>query len=164
MQNQYLKYILTPDEIKMLGNEFSTEFIKNQLYILQEALNKIFKNFMRLSKSISAKSESNKGKLDSLKKIVEDIQKIESEYINYKVLAEKLIMVANALLIPNNQIRIIFQFQNEEQLHEFQNNLHQRFKLVENFRNTSDELERLIEKINNVIEKISLSNITLKDN
>lgn len=164
MQNQYLKYILTQNEIKMLGNEFSTEFIKTQLYILQEALNKIFKNFMRLSKSISAKSESNKGKLDSLKKIVEDIQKIESEYINYKVLAEKLIMVANALLIPNNQIRIIFQFQNEEQLHEFQNNLLQRFKLVENFRNTSDELERLIEKINNVIEKISLSNITLKDN
>lgn len=163
MQNQYIKHILTPIEIKMLGNEFSIEFIKNQLYVLQEALNKIFKNFMRLSKSISAKSDSNKSKLDSLKKIVDDIQKIESEYINYKIFAEKLIMVSSALAIPNHQVKIIFQFQNESQLHDFQTYLHQRTQLVEKYRNTSDELERLIEKLNNVIEKITLSNITLKE-
>lgn len=145
---------LTQAEIKMLGFEFSPEFLKKQILIMQESVNVIFKNFIKLAKFLSNKNDAGKRKLETLKKLSEDIIRTENEYLEFKANVSKILQVTRADL---NNTRIFFQFKDENEKNNFLNQITQRRDYLITYQANLDILEKLNEKINSVIEKVTLS-------
>ena len=145
---------LTQAEIKMLGFEFSPEFLKKQILIMQESVNVIFKNFIKLAKFLSNKNDAGKRKLETLKKLSEDIIRTENEYLEFKANVSKILQVTRADL---NNTRIFFQFKDENEKNNFLNQITQRKDYLITYQANLDILEKLNEKINSVIEKVTLS-------
>ena len=145
---------LTQAEIKMLGFEFSPEFLKKQILIMQESVNVIFKNFIKLAKFLSNKNDAGKRKLETLKKLSEDIIRTENDYLEFKANVSKILQVTRADL---NNTRIFFQFKDENEKNNFLNQITQRRDYLITYQANLDILEKLNEKINSVIEKVTLS-------
>ena len=145
---------LTQAEIKMLGFEFSPEFLKKQILIMQESVNVIFKNFIKLAKFLSNKNDAGKRKLETLKKLSEDIIRTENEYLEFKANVSKILQVTRADL---NNTRIFFQFKDENEKNNFLNQITQRRDYLITYQANLDILEKLNDKINSVIEKVTLS-------
>lgn len=145
---------LTQAEIKMLGFEFSPEFLKKQILIMQESVNVIFKNFIKLAKFLSNKNDAGKRKLETLKKLSEDIIRTENDYLEFKANVSKILQVTRADL---NNTRIFFQFKDENEKNIFLNQITQRKDYLITYQANLDILEKLNEKINSVIEKVTLS-------
>ena len=145
---------LTQAEIKMLGFEFSPEFLKKQILIMQDSVNVIFKNFIKLAKFLSNKNDAGKRKLETLKKLSEDIIRTENEYLEFKANVSKILQVTRADL---NNTRIFFQFKDENEKNNFLNQITQRRDYLITYQANLDILEKLNEKINSVIEKVTLS-------
>ena len=145
---------LTQAEIKMLGFEFSPEFLKKQILIMQESVNVIFKNFIKLAKFLSNKNDAGKRKLETLKKLSEDIIRTENEYLEFKANVSKILQVTRADL---NNTRIFFQFKDENEKNNFLNQITQRRDYLITYQANLDILQKLNEKINSVIEKVTLS-------
>lgn len=145
---------LTQAEIKMLGFEFSPEFLKKQILIMQESVNVIFKNFIKLAKFLSNKNDGGKRKLETLKKLSEDIIRTENDYLEFKANVSKILQVTRADL---NNTRIFFQFKDENEKNIFLNQITQRKDYLITYQANLDILEKLNEKINSVIEKVTLS-------
>ena len=145
---------LTQAEIKMLGFEFSPEFLKKQILIMQESVNVIFKNFIKLAKFLSNKNDAGKRKLETLKKLSEDIIRTENDYLEFKANVSKILQVTRADL---NNTRIFFQFKDENEKNNFLNQITQRKDYLITYQANLDILEKLNEKINSVIEKVTLS-------
>lgn len=146
---------LSQAEIKMLGFEFSTEFLKKQVLIMQESVNATFKNFIKIAKFLSSKNDDEKRKIETLKKLSEDIIRAENEFLEFKASVSKILQVTRADL---NNTRIFFQFKDETEKNNFLNQIAQRKDYLITYQTNLDILEKLNEKINSVIEKVSLSN------
>ena len=48
----YKPYELTEDEVVMLGYELSTDFLQKQVSIMQEKVNRVYKNLIKIAKKI----------------------------------------------------------------------------------------------------------------
>ena len=121
---------------------------------MQESVNVIFKNFIKLAKFLSNKNDAGKRKLETLKKLSEDIIRTENEYLEFKANVSKILQVTRADL---NNTRIFFQFKDENEKNNFLNQITQRRDYLITYQANLDILEKLNEKINSVIEKVTLS-------
>lgn len=150
-------YQLTQDEVSMMGYEFSTEFLQKQVNAMQEMVNKVYKNLIKIAKYLTtSKSDSGSKKYQSLKALSGDIQNTENEVLKVRNNIAAIIQVAKSDL---NNTRIGLQFENEIEKNRFIKNLETRRNYLKQYKNNLDTLEKLNEKINAVIEKVTLSNI-----
>ena len=49
----YKPYELTEDEVVMLGYELSTDFLQKQVSIMQEKVNRVYKNLIKIAKYLT---------------------------------------------------------------------------------------------------------------
>lgn len=150
-------YKLTEDEVLMLGYEFSTDFLQKQVSTMQEKVNRVYKNLIKIAKYLTtSKNDSGSKKYQSLKDLSSDIKKTENEVLQFKANIASIIQVAKADL---NNTRIYLQFENEQEKNRFIKNLEIRCNYLKQYQDNLRILVSLNEKIKNVIEKVTLSNI-----
>lgn len=157
MQSGAYLYKLTEDEVLMLGYEFSTDFLQKQVSTMQEKVNRVYKNLIKIAKYLTtSKNDSGSKKYQSLKDLSSDIKKTENEVLQFKANIASIIQVAKADL---NNTRIYLQFENEQEKNRFIKNLEIRCNYLKQYQDNLRILVSLNEKIKNVIEKVTLSNI-----
>ena len=157
MQSVPYKHILTEDEVLMLGYEFSTDFLQKQVSIMQEKVNRVYKNLIKIAKYLTtSKNDSGDKKYQSLKGLSSDIKNTEDEVLQIRANIAAIIQVAKADL---NNTRIYREFENEQEKNGFIKNLETRTKNLKEYQDNLKILISLNEKIKNVIEKVTLSNI-----
>ena len=157
MQSGTYLYKLTEDEVLMLGYELSTDFLQKQVSIMQEKVNRVYKNLIKIAKYLTtSKNDSGDKKYQSLKGLSDDIKKTEEEVLQFRANIAAIIQVAKADL---NNTRIYFEFENEEEKNSFIKNLETRTNNLKQYQDNLKILISLNEKIKNVIEKVTLSNI-----
>lgn len=157
MQSGTYLYKLTEDEVLMLGYELSTDFLQKQVSIMQEKVNRVYKNLIKIAKYLTtSKNDSGDKKYQSLKGLSDDIKKTEEEVLQFRANIAAIIQVAKADL---NNTRIYFEFENEEEKNNFIKNLETRSNNLKQYQDNLKILISLNEKIKNVIEKVTLSNI-----
>ena len=157
MQSVPYKHILTEDEVLMLGYEFSTDFLQKQVSIMQEKVNRVYKNLIKIAKYLTtSKNDSGDKKYQSLKGLSSDIKNTEDEVLQIRANIAAIIQVAKADL---NNTRIYFEFENEQEKNSFIKKLEIRSNNLKQYQDNLKILISLNEKIKNVIEKVTLSNI-----
>ena len=157
MQSGAYLYKLTEDEVLMLGYEFSTDFLQKQVSTMQEKVNRVYKNLIKIAKYLTtSKHDSGSKTYQSLKDLSSDIKKTENEVLQFKANIASIIQVAKADL---NNTRIYLQFENEQEKNRFIKNLEIRCNYLKQYQDNLRILVSLNEKIKNVIEKVTLSNI-----
>ena len=157
MQSGTYLYKLTEDEVLMLGYELSTDFLQKQVSIMQEKVNRVYKNLIKIAKYLTtSKNDSGDKKYQSLKGLSDDIKKTEEEVHQFRANIAAIIQVAKADL---NNTRIYLEFENEQEKNSFIKNLETRTNNLKQYQDNLKILISLNEKIKNVIEKVTLSNI-----
>ena len=156
MQSGTYLYKLTEDEVLMLGYEFSTDFLQKQVSIMQEKVNRVYKNLIKIAKYLTTSKNDSEKKYQSLEDLSKDIIKTEYEVLQLRANIAAIIQVAKADL---NNTRIYLQFENEQEKNGFIKNLETRTKNLKEYQDNLKILISLNEKIKNVIEKVTLSNI-----
>ena len=157
MQSGAYLYKLTEDEVLMLGYEFSTDFLQKQVSTMQEKVNRVYKDLIKIAKYLTtSKHDSGSKTYQSLKDLSSDIKKTENEVLQFKANIASIIQVAKADL---NNTRIYLQFENEQEKNRFIKNLEIRCNYLKQYQDNLRILVSLNEKIKNVIEKVTLSNI-----
>ena len=157
MQSVPYKHILTEDEVLMLGYELSTDFLQKQVSIMQEKVNRVYKNLIKIAKYLTtSKNDSGDKKYQSLKGLSSDIKNTEDEVLQIRANIAAIIQVAKADL---NNTRIYFEFENEQEKNSFIKKLEIRSNNLKQYQDNLKILISLNEKIKNVIEKVTLSNI-----
>ena len=157
MQSGTYLYKLTEDEVLMLGYELSTDFLQKQVSIMQEKVNRVYKNLIKIAKYLTtSKNDSGDKKYQSLKGLSDDIKKTEEEVLQFRANIAAIIQVAKADL---NNTRIYLEFENEQEKNTFIKNLETRKNNLKQYQDNLKILISLNEKIKNVIEKVTLSNI-----
>lgn len=157
MQSGTYLYKLTEDEVLMLGYELSTDFLQKQVSIMQEKVNRVYKNLIKIAKYLTtSKNDSGDKKYQSLKGLSDDIKKTEEEVLQFRANIAAIIQVAKADL---NNTRIYLEFENEQEKNSFIKNLETRTNNLKQYQDNLKILISLNEKIKNVIEKVTLSNI-----
>ena len=157
MQSGTYLYKLTEDEVLMLGYELSTDFLQKQVSIMQEKVNRVYKNLIKIAKYLTtSKNDSGDKKYQSLKGLSDDIKKTEEEVFQFRANIAAIIQVAKADL---NNTRIYLEFENEQEKNSFIKNLETRTNNLKQYQDNLKILISLNEKIKNVIEKVTLSNI-----
>ena len=157
MQSGTYLYKLTEDEVLMLGYELSTDFLQKQVSIMQEKVNRVYKNLIKIAKYLTtSKNDSGDKKYQSLKGLSDDIKKTEKEVFQFRANIAAIIQVAKADL---NNTRIYLEFENEQEKNTFIKNLETRKNNLKQYQDNLKILISLNEKIKNVIEKVTLSNI-----
>ena len=152
----YKPYELTEDEVVMLGYELSTDFLQKQVSIMQEKVNRVYKNLIKIAKYLTTSKNDSEKKYQSLKVLSSDIKNTEDEVLQFRANIAAIIQVAKADL---NNTRIYFEFENEEEKNNFIKNLETRSNNLKQYQDNLKILISLNEKIKNVIEKVTLSNI-----
>ena len=156
MQSVPYKHILTEDEVLMLGYEFSTDFLQKQVSIMQEKVNRVYKNLIKIAKYLTTSKNDSEKKSQSLEDLSKDIIKTEYEVLQLRANIAAIIQVAKADL---NNTRIYLEFENEQEKNTFIKNLETRNNNLKQYQDNLKILISLNEKIKNVIEKVTLSNI-----
>ena len=157
MQSGTYLYKLTEDEVLMLGYELSTDFLQKQVSIMQEKVNRVYKNLIKIAKYLTtSKNDSGSKKYQSLIDLSNDIKKTENEVLQFRANIAAIIQVAKADL---NNTRIYLEFENEQEKNTFIKNLETRNNNLKQYQDNLKILISLNEKIKNVIEKVTLSNI-----
>ena len=157
MQSGTYLYKLTEDEVLMLGYELSTDFLQKQVSIMQEKVNRVYKNLIKIAKYLTtSKNDSGDKKYQSLKGLSSDIKNTEDEVLQIRANIAAIIQVAKADL---NNTRIYFEFENEQEKNSFIKKLEIRSNNLKQYQDNLKILISLNEKIKNVIEKVTLSNI-----
>ena len=157
MQSGTYLYKLTEDEVLMLGYELSTDFLQKQVSIMQEKVNRVYKNLIKIAKYLTtSKNDSGDKKYQSLKGLSDDIKKTEEEVLQFRANIAAIIQVAKADL---NNTRIYLEFENEQEKNIFIKKLEIRNNNLKEYQDNLKILISLNEKIKNVIEKVTLSNI-----
>ena len=157
MQSGTYLYKLTEDEVLMLGYELSTDFLQKQVSIMQEKVNRVYKNLIKIAKYLTtSKNDSGSKKYQSLIDLSNDIKKTENEVLQFRDNIAAIIQVAKADL---NNTRIYLQFEKKQKKNRFIKNLETRTNNLKQYQDNLKILISLNEKIKNVIEKVTLSNI-----
>ena len=157
MQSGTYLYKLTEDEVLMLGYELSTDFLQKQVSIMQEKVNRVYKNLIKIAKYLTtSKNDSGDKKYQSLKGLSSDIKNTEDEVLQIRANIAAIIQVAKVDL---NNTRIYLEFENEQEKNTFIKNLETRKNNLKQYQDNLKILISLNEKIKNVIEKVTLSNI-----
>ena len=156
MQSGTYLYKLTEDEVLMLGYELSTDFLQKQVSIMQEKVNRVYKNLIKIAKYLTTSKNDSEKKSQSLEDLSKDIIKTEYEVLQLRANIAAIIQVAKADL---NNTRIYFEFENEQEKNIFIKNLEIRKNNLKEYQDNLKILISLNEKIKNVIEKVTLSNI-----
>lgn len=152
----YKPYELTEDEVVMLGYELSTDFLQKQVSIMQEKVNRVYKNLIKIAKYLTTSKNDSEKKSQSLEDLSKDIIKTEYEVLQLRANIAAIIQVAKADL---NNTRIYLEFENEQEKNIFIKNLEIRKNNLKEYQDNLKILISLNEKIKNVIEKVTLSNI-----
>ena len=152
----YKPYELTQDEVVMLGYELSTDFLQKQVSIMQEKVNRVYKNLIKIAKYLTTSKNDSEKKSQSLEDLSKDIIKTEYEVLQLRANIAAIIQVAKADL---NNTRIYLEFENEQEKNIFIKNLEIRKNNLKEYQDNLKILISLNEKIKNVIEKVTLSNI-----
>lgn len=156
MQSGTYLYKLTEDEVLMLGYELSTDFLQKQVSIMQEKVNRVYKNLIKIAKYLTTSKNDSEKKYQSLEDLSKDIKKTEDEVHQFRVNIAAIIQVAKADL---NNTRIYLEFENEQEKNIFIKKLEIRKNNLKEYQDNLKILISLNEKIKNVIEKVTLSNI-----
>ena len=156
MQSGTYLYKLTEDEVLMLGYELSTDFLQKQVSIMQEKVNRVYKNLIKIAKYLTTSKNDSEKKSQSLEDLSKDIIKTEYEVLQLRANIAAIIQVAKADL---NNTRIYLEFENEQEKNIFIKNLEIRKNNLKEYQDNLKILISLNEKIKNVIEKVTLSNI-----
>ena len=156
MQSGTYLYKLTEDEVLMLGYELSTDFLQKQVSIMQEKVNRVYKNLIKIAKYLTTSKNDSEKKYQSLEDLSKDIIKTEKEVRQFRANIAAIIQVAKADL---NNTRIYLEFENEQEKNSFIKNLETRYNNLKQYQDNLKILISLNEKIKNVIEKVTLSNI-----
>ena len=156
MQSGTYLYKLTEDEVLMLGYELSTDFLQKQVSIMQEKVNRVYKNLIKIAKYLTTSKNDSEKKYQSLEDLSKDIIKTEKEVRQFRANIAAIIQVAKADL---NNTRIYLEFENEQEKNSFIKNLETRTNNLKQYQDNLKILISLNEKIKNVIEKVTLSNI-----
>ena len=156
MQSGPYVYKLTEDEVLMLGYELSTDFLQKQVSIMQEKVNRVYKNLIKIAKYLTTSKNDSEKKSQSLEDLSKDIIKTEYEVLQLRANIAAIIQVAKADL---NNTRIYLEFENEQEKNIFIKNLEIRKNNLKEYQDNLKILISLNEKIKNVIEKVTLSNI-----
>ena len=101
MQSGTYSYKLTEDEVLMLGYELSTDFLQKQVSIMQEKVNRVYKNLIKIAKYLTTSKNDSEKKSQSLEDLSKDIIKTEYEVLQLRANIAAIIQVAKADL--NNQ-------------------------------------------------------------
>ena len=152
----YKPYELTEDEVVMLGYELSTDFLQKQVSIMQEKVNRVYKNLIKIAKYLTTSKNDSEKKSQSLEDLSKDIIKTEYEVLQLRANIAAIIQVAKADL---NNTKIYLEFENEKEKNSFIKNLEIRNNNLKEYQDNLKILISLNEKIKNVIEKVTLSNI-----
>ena len=152
----YKPYELTEDEVVMLGYELSTDFLQKQVSIMQEKVNRVYKNLIKIAKYLTTSKNDSEKKSQSREELSKDIIKTEYEVLQLRANIAAIIQVAKADL---NNTRIYLEFENEQEKNIFIKNLEIRKNNLKEYQDNLKILISLNEKIKNVIEKVTLSNI-----
>ena len=156
MQSGTYLYKLTEDEVLMLGYELSTDFLQKQVSIMQEKVNRVYKNLIKIAKYLTTSKNDSEKKYQSLEDLSKDIKKTEKEVHQFRANIAAIIQVAKADL---NNTRIYLEFENEQEKNIFIEKLEKRTNNLKEYQDNLKILISLNEKIKNVIEKVTLSNI-----
>ena len=156
MQSGTYLYKLTEDEVLMLGYELSTDFLQKQVSIMQEKVNRVYKNLIKIAKYLTTSKNDSEKKAQSLEDLSKDIIKTEYEVLQLRANIAAIIQVAKADL---NNTRIYLEFENEQEKNIFIKKLEIRKNNLKEYQDNLKILISLNEKIKNVIEKVTLSNI-----
>ena len=156
MQSGTYLYKLTEDEVLMLGYELSTDFLQKQVSIMQEKVNRVYKNLIKIAKYLTTSKNDSEKKYQSLEDLSKDIIKTEKEVRQFRANIAAIIQVAKADL---NNTRIYLEFENEQEKNSFIKKLETRTNNLNQYQDNLKILISLNEKIKNVIEKVTLSNI-----
>ena len=156
MQSGTYLYKLTEDEVLMLGYELSTDFLQKQVSIMQEKVNRVYKNLIKIAKYLTTSKNDSEKKSQSLEDLSKDIIKTEYEVLQLRANIAAIIQVAKADL---NNTKIYLEFENEKEKNSFIKNLEIRNNNLKEYQDNLKILISLNEKIKNVIEKVTLSNI-----
>ena len=106
MQSGTYLYKLTEDEVLMLGYELSTDFLQKQVSIMQEKVNRVYKNLIKIAKYLTTSKNDSEKKYQSLEDLSKDIIKTEKEVRQFRANIAAIIQVAKADL---NNTRIYFE-------------------------------------------------------
>lgn len=148
MNNNQFK--LEKEELKLMSYELSPEFLKKTINAIQENFNKVFKNYIKIAKFLQH------NKKETLKDISEQIIKSQTDFLEaiklYKV-------IVNILNCDINSSDIYIQFDSLEEFNKFKEKLHQRKKILVQYKQNMIDLEKINRRLTSTLEKISLCNI-----
>ena len=83
MQSGTYLYKLTEDEVLMLGYELSTDFLQKQVSIMQEKVNRVYKNLIKIAKYLTtSKNDSGSKKYQSLEVYRTILKKPRKRFFN----------------------------------------------------------------------------------
>ena len=150
-----VEHLLSKEEKILLGYEFSKEYLNLTLLELQKNFNEVYKNLIDIFRKIflSTKNKSvRNAELEKLTKTLFDFE--QNVIIKYK----KLLVFYGIYKIDIRKVDIYLQFTNEEEKNNFFENLNARKKYLEDYQKNIETLDLLMNRINSLYEKISISN------
>ena len=150
-----VEHLLSKEEKILLGYEFSKEYLNLTLLELQKNFNEVYKNLIDIFRKIflSTKNKSvRNAELEKLTKTLFDFE--QNVIIKYK----KLLVFYGIYKIDIRKVDIYLQFTNEEEKKNFFENLNARKKYLEDYQKNIETLDLLMNRINSLYEKISISN------
>ena len=154
MQNR-VEHLLSKEEKKLLGYEFSKEYLNLSMFELQRAFNDVYKDLIDIFRKIFISTRNKSIRSQELKNYTNLLFEYEQNaLIKYK----KLLVLYEIKKTDVKKANIYLQFNSEDEKTRFFENLNKRKRYLEDYQKNIETLDLLRSRINSLYEKISSSN------
>lgn len=149
----------TLDNFDLLRCEICDDHLKKRYLDMKEQLFKIFKIYLKIQKFIKNKDEVN------LKKCIDEIGYSQKDFIQHRLLLDKLILIKKQIINNPNSVNISIKVDSADEIEKktLFEELNKKKEYLKKYKKNTNELEIISNRIQESLELISISN-TLQNN